>query len=371
MNKPTWKELEYEFRQLAPSLGYSRVDAQWGDAGEHWRLAGGGDLFAQQRFEMVVRLAGTKILYTGIVRDYPDVLNEPNPVTRWYKAIRYIGGNFKFGFLGEMHDNDGNATGLIYTGSIDRVIEASSLLCYKLDGLSLIQKESEDRHMNVGETLKEGLNSLFEEVGQTIIVHSNWGLPDSTSFEVRGLKNSNKGRPDEVHFDFLERIDIKLGTVLQVKGGNDYWRVIDTEDQIIADVYIKFTAKVVKISESGSEIRTGNLAHAVFNAPVYGAVQVGGQQNSQSVNVSSNSNIDEAIKQLIEILKNSSLHELDKEDAIEALNRMQELSKKEPSPGVLERVGSRFKIVTSIIQQSQELAQIAAPFIDTIKKFFA
>jgi len=220
--------------------------------------------------------------------------------------------------------------------------------------------------MTNGELFKNSFNQMLELLGQTIIVHNNWGQPKASNFEVRGLKGSEQSQPHNVIFQFKERISLTVGSVLQLKSGSDLWRVVDTEDRIVADTYVSFKAKVVKISANGEEIQTGITSHAVFNAPIYGGVQIG-ERNTQNISLS---NVVDIVAKLSELVKSSSLPELKKEDAIEAISRIPELAKKEQSKEVLERVKTRLDIVKSTIEVSGDIAKKAVPLVATLYKLF-
>lgn len=209
---------------------------------------------------------------------------------------------------------------------------------------------------------------MLETLGETIVVFNNWKQPNETSFEVIGLKNNEKGKPDKVMFQFKDRIDVHVGSVLRLKLGSDLWRVVDTEDTIIADTFIHFEAKVAKMLPDGSDARPTSRGQAVFNAPVYGGVQVGGQQNVQSVNVNTSADVSILIEKLIETISKSPVPELDREDAVEALKRVQELSTKPQTQEVVERIKARLEIVKTAIELVKDLAPVALPLLGTLAK---
>lgn len=224
--------------------------------------------------------------------------------------------------------------------------------------------------MSAGHQFRDGFNHFLERLGQTIIVHNNWGQPNATSFEVCGLKNNEKGKPQNVMFQFKERVDIKVGSVLQLKQGNDLWRVVDTEDEIVNDTFIYFEAKVVKMSPDGKDVQTGSKSQAIFNAPVYGGVQVGGSQNVQNISIDSQSNVAELTAKLVDLIKQSSVPDLNKDDAIEALQRLPDLANKNQTEEVLTRVKTRLDIVKTAIDMGKDLAPIAPPLLLALSKLF-
>jgi len=210
---------------------------------------------------------------------------------------------------------------------------------------------------------------FFTQHGQTIIVHNNWNNDDVASFEVRALKNRKDTK--EIVFQFAERVDVKPGSVLQIKGSQDFWRVTDTEDHVMYEEFVYFEAYVEKVDELGKVLRSSAKGQAVFNAPVHGGVQVGGHQNVQNISVSSGSSMDEVVAKLVELVKSSSLSALDKEDVIEAAERLPQLAAKDKSPEVIERAKSRLELIKSTLETSKELGTVAAPILTWLYKYFS
>lgn len=127
----SWTELEAQFSELRTTLQFSRLDIQWGDAGEHWRIAGGADRHIVRRFEALARVAGTKLINEGVILGV-DIDHEPDALTRWYKALRHASGLFRAGTYAQQLTTDGQPGGFIFTGSVDRIAEASAVLCVEL-----------------------------------------------------------------------------------------------------------------------------------------------------------------------------------------------------------------------------------------------
>ena len=130
----SWMEIEKQFRELETALQYSRVDGQWGDAGEYWRIAGTDDPYSRKRFEAVARIAGEKLrsVLEKSKDTREDLLLEADPVRLWYKGIWHISKNFKYDFPGSLLDDKGNTIGRIHAGHIDRIVEASAIFCIEL-----------------------------------------------------------------------------------------------------------------------------------------------------------------------------------------------------------------------------------------------
>ena len=99
---------------------------------------------------------------------------------------------------------------------------------------------------------------------------------------------------------FLVDARVQRDNVLQIKDSRDFWRVVDAEEDYQYGIATKLQVRVVKIDQSGNEIQLNASGRAVFNAPVYGGVQIGGQKNTQSVSITNtqNAEIDSAVESL-------------------------------------------------------------------------
>lgn len=102
--------------------------------------------------------------------------------------------------------------------------------------------------MSVTNSLKQSFQQIFLLMGGTVFIHKNWGTSQKRTIELRGLKNSEKNRPQNVMFQFPEHLDISTGDVIQQKEAQDLWRVTDVEDSVHGDVYVCFKVKVEKMS---------------------------------------------------------------------------------------------------------------------------
>jgi hypothetical protein len=133
---PSWRELESNFRDLEPVLKFTRVDGQWGSAGDYWSVVGSNDPYPIKRFEAIARIAGEKL--RNSLQETPDppqdVVGEPDPAICWYKGVARISRSMKTDYPGEHFDKKGDSLGFIYTGRIDRIAEASAIFCLELSG---------------------------------------------------------------------------------------------------------------------------------------------------------------------------------------------------------------------------------------------
>jgi len=222
--------------------------------------------------------------------------------------------------------------------------------------------------MSIGHQFRQGFEMILQQMGGTVIVYKNWGTPDETSFQVRGLKNNEKNRPSKVMFQFAERIDAQPGDVLQQKGATDLWRVVDVEDTIETDVFVLFEAKVEKLTARRGD---WNRASQVFvNGPNYGGIQVAGSHSTQAMSVEA-ARIDENLGKLRALVNKLSLNELDQEEVSLAIDRLSQLARKPRSEEVIAKAKERLDLVKSIFEVSKDFAALAAPSIGVVSQFFA
>ncbi len=171
---PSWQELESRFKELLPAMGDARVDGQWGSAGEYWHVAAYFGANARKRFEALAFIAGEKlseILENGRSPD-DELLAENDPKVRWYKAIWKISGTFEHRLSGRELDDNGNAVGTIYGGTIPSIVEASITLCLEL-GARYPEKQSEALH---NEKPKNAFRRFWEKKGEDILATVVGGL---------------------------------------------------------------------------------------------------------------------------------------------------------------------------------------------------
>jgi hypothetical protein len=217
-----------------------------------------------------------------------------------------------------------------------------------------------------GGFMKAAMEQMLVYQGQTVIVHNDWKTNSETQVEVRALKG-------KYSFEFTEIGDVRLDSVLQVKGGSDYWRVIDIEENFDGNVIYSYKVSVSRLDGQGNPVKSSypQQASAVFHGDITGAVQIGGSQNTQTVNIQINTQFNNAFNKVLELIqKDSHLDEFQKEDAIDALQKLPELAKKEPSESVMKRAKEKLDVVNAAISTSKELALIAAPYLIELAKYF-
>jgi Leucine-rich repeat (LRR) protein len=126
----------------------------------------------------------------------------------------------------------------------------------------------------------EAYKNIFEyklkvEEGIPITIYKNWNTEEMSLTESQAIKQDN-------FFEISIETQINRGDVIQPVNGQSFWKVIDIDEFYQEQTMIKFIVKVMKIDHLGNEIEINSQGKAIFNAPVYGGVQVGGQGNSQN-----------------------------------------------------------------------------------------
>jgi hypothetical protein len=108
-----------------------------------------------------------------------------------------------------------------------------------------------------------------------------------------------------------------------------------------------------------------------FNAPIYGGIQTGGQHNVQNNTISIDPSFDDALAKLTALLQGAALPELQKEEAIIALQRVQQLARKEKSSEAVKLAKDKLDVVKNVIDIGKGLAEIAMPYLQAIATYFS
>jgi len=195
----------------------------------------------------------------------------------------------------------------------------------------------------IGEAFREGFEAIFEVMAQTIIVHENFNTPNATSYEIKGLKNTESKTSKQVVFQFLDPLDIHVGAVLQVKGSRDYWRVTDTEDIVEDGTFLNFEARVEKINVAGQPTRSSTRGATTYKTEIHlsnstiGILNTGEIENVRSISVnvstlaeSGHAEIAKAIKELTETV--AANQELPADERSYILENLEELSRQAALP---------------------------------------
>jgi hypothetical protein len=222
--------------------------------------------------------------------------------------------------------------------------------------------------MSVGQIFRNSFERILDRMGGSVLAHRQWGTPAQRTIEVRGMKNSSKNRPQDVSFQFLDRIDIRPGDVLQQKGAQDLWRVTDVEDVVRGDVYNHFEASVERMS--GAPVRTPSAAQVVIHGSNYGGVQVASPHGVQHVTAEV-LQVDENIGQLRTLISRLQASDLEKEEIALALDRLAQLARKPRSEEVVSKANEKLELVKSAFSVSKELATLSAPHIGFLAQALA
>jgi hypothetical protein len=148
---PTWCELDQQFQALSEPLRHHNLQYQWGAAGTHYHLSGGPASPASARFEVLARLAGSKLgeLPDGVLHE-PVLLDRPS-IERWYEAIRYHSGAFEYNFSARQTDAAGNDLGGIYTGTVHRPASASAVLSLQFSQFDQRETQAHGGSINISQ----------------------------------------------------------------------------------------------------------------------------------------------------------------------------------------------------------------------------
>jgi len=219
----------------------------------------------------------------------------------------------------------------------------------------------------MGEHVKRGIHLLIDTNGGPVLVHRQYGTPDQETFEHFAMKNHKKGRPDDRMFQFKERIDVQVGDVIQQKESRDVWRVIELEDRVQAGAFTCMEAKIEKLNAAPSR-RDTQVNNVTIHGDNYGGVQVGTENSSQHTHTSV---VCDSVDRLMQLVDDSDLADLDKEDATAELDRIKKLAERDATPEVLDRLSKRVNIFRNTVAGATGLATVIEPYIETIVKAFS
>ena len=219
--------------------------------------------------------------------------------------------------------------------------------------------------MSIGDTFKH----LFEDThlemrGSDLTIYKNWNTPNMSSAESRAIKES------EQKFEFPVDTNIEKDDVVQINGSRSFWKVLDIDEEIQYGTASNLNVKVIKIDHLGNEIRINSQGKAVFNAPVYGGVQVGGQNNTQTNTVNTNSDFTKAINDLLKLVENSSLNPVQKIHTKADVQIIKDLADLGKSPEVAQLANSKLEAVKEVISMTADMTSLGMVLIPIIQAAF-
>lgn len=130
----SWLEFENRFREVSAKLSHTRIDHQWGAAGEYWRIAGSATTPAVQELELLAALAGAA-LKKALKKSTPStefVFSEADDKTRWYRALRAWSGGFASTQHAYQTNENGEFAGNIFSDTMYDPALMSANLCLML-----------------------------------------------------------------------------------------------------------------------------------------------------------------------------------------------------------------------------------------------
>lgn len=182
--------------------------------------------------------------------------------------------------------------------------------------------------MNVGRAHQKRIKKMVKHFGKTIILYKNFNTQEEESFEARGFNDSDGKNSKQVIFQFDEQIEIPIGSALQVKGSRDYWKVTDTEDVILDDVFVSFDVRVEKINVDGELTRPSQAIGNTYNLQgTHSRVNI--SSHDQSVNISQQTS-ENVFADMRQILQTQIQNEKEKTEILNKLNELENsIGKKE------------------------------------------
>lgn len=130
----TWLEFEKRFREISAKLSHTRIDHQWGAAGEYWQIAGSAPTPAVQEFELLTTLAGAA-LKRAIKKSTSGaefVFSEADDKTRWYRALKAWSVGFESARHAPLTDKNGEFAGNVFSDTMYDPALMSANLCLRL-----------------------------------------------------------------------------------------------------------------------------------------------------------------------------------------------------------------------------------------------
>ena len=127
----TWQDLQRQFAELESALATARLERQWSDESEEWRIGGRYDLEAARRFRAVAAQAGQ--LMEGMP-DLPDTVREAANENRWFRALWEMAGPHAPPLVGMMSMAGRSSSGIVSVGRIANPASVSAQLAGRFGG---------------------------------------------------------------------------------------------------------------------------------------------------------------------------------------------------------------------------------------------
>jgi len=171
-------------------------------------------------------------------------------------------------------------------------------------------------------------------------------------------------------YQFPQRYDIAEGDMIQQKGSRDVWLVTDAHDFMDGDDFIYFEADVERASRTGAARPKPGFGHTVnIGGNVLGGLQVGTHRSTQTTNVSINQQIATPLNQLSEAVRGSDLDQLDKEELLHEIARVEDLAKRGDEKATSKAM-ERLNVIEKGVAISERFATLAVPLIAAARAAF-
>jgi hypothetical protein len=126
----SWRDLEAQFHQLEPSMEKARLEHQWDEASDVWRIGGSVDLESAKQFRLLAAQAGALLGGSGKVMP-PEVAAETDPANRWFSALWHMAGPHDAPIVGMMSQH-GKSAGPVSSARVKQPAHASAALALRL-----------------------------------------------------------------------------------------------------------------------------------------------------------------------------------------------------------------------------------------------
>lgn len=213
-------------------------------------------------------------------------------------------------------------------------------------------------------------NTLLDLKGVDVFVYKNWQTEQMSSIEAKAIKERGKH-----HFEFPLGTRVQKDDVVQIKGSQDFWRVLDTEEEYKFGVAIKLHVRVTKIDQAGNEVRLNSEGRAIYyttniQGHNYGGIQQGGQGNVQNITLTNNPDFDRAVAGLIELIRASQIPDDEKDELQTELQSVNKLALKDKNQNTLEKAKLKLDYIKTSLTGT-EIAVKSAPYLMALYNFFA
>lgn len=178
-------------------------------------------------------------------------------------------------------------------------------------------------------------------------------------------------RVGEGIFKFDADDEVSMGSNIRVENGKDIWRVVDIMDEMSRfEGKIGHKVFVQRVGHNGQLIDHNAESRASFYGPTaIGVMQVGGVGNTATGSALVNVQAEQTINKLMEVFqKSDEIEDTDKEQALEALEKITQLSRREQTRGVLDWIKRSVTTVAEIATRGQQLATVVMPLVEEIRK---